>query len=73
MTAEDGPVMCPICNKGRITKRMEPITFRQMSDKGLVHCRVTILVGTCDSCRAKSIDDEKALDQAFKREYDKLP
>jgi len=54
-------------------KRMEQFAFHQMSDKGYVHCRVSILIGTCDSCHAKSIDDETALDEAFKREYDKLP
>jgi|SRR5262245_30798685 len=73
VTADDEPVICPICNRGRITKRPGQIAFRQMSDKGFVHCRVTLLIGTCDNCQAKSIDDEEALDDAFKQEYDKLP
>jgi hypothetical protein len=32
-------------------------------------------MGTCDKCRAKSLDPgtEKVLDEAFQREYDKLP
>ena len=75
MAAGDEPVMCEICKKGRVTKRMEEMAFRQWSDKGYVHCRVTILMGTCNKCRAKSLDpgSEKILDQAFQREYDKLP
>jgi hypothetical protein len=75
MAAGDEPVMCAICKKGRVTKRLEEMAFRQWSDKGYVHCRVTVLMGTCDKCRAKSLDPgaERILDEAFQREYDKLP
>jgi hypothetical protein len=75
MAAEDEPIICGICKKGRVTKRMEGMSFRQWSDKGYVHCRVTILMGTCDHCGAKSWDpgSDKILDEAFQREYDKLP
>jgi len=75
MTAEGESVPCAICKTGRVTKRMEQITFRQMSNKGYVHCSVTVLVGICDNCRTKSIDPEaeKVFGEAFKREYDKLP
>jgi hypothetical protein len=75
MVAEDEPIICEICQKGRVTKCMEGMAFRQWSDKGYVHCRVTILMGTCDNCGAKSLDSgaEKFLDEAFQREYDKLP
>jgi hypothetical protein len=54
---------------------MEEMAFRQWSDKGYIPCRVTILVGTCDNCRVKSLDpgSDKILDEAFRREYDKLP
>ena len=75
MTAEGGPVACPICKTGRITKRMEQIAFRRMSNKGFVHCCVTVLIGTCDNCQTKSTDPDaqEVFDEAFKREYDKLP
>jgi hypothetical protein len=75
MAAEDEPIVCEICQKGHIIKRMEEMAFRQWSDKGYVHCRVTILTGTCDHCRVKSWDPgtDKILDEAFQREYDKLP
>jgi hypothetical protein len=54
---------------------MEEMAFRQWSDKGYIQCRVTILVGTCDKCRVKSLEpgSDKILDEAFRREYDKLP
>jgi hypothetical protein len=73
-TAEDEPIICEICKKGHVTKRTEQLPFRQWSDKGYIHCRVTILVGSCDNCRVKSLDpgSEKILDEAFKREYEKL-
>ena len=74
MAVEDEPVICEICKQGRVTKRIEEMAFRQWSDKGYTHCRVTILVGTCDNCRVKSLDpgSDKILDEAFQREYDKL-
>jgi hypothetical protein len=43
MAVEDEPVICEICKQGRVTKRMEEMAFRQWSDKGYIHCRVTIL------------------------------
>jgi hypothetical protein len=75
MAAGDAPTICEICKGGRVTKRMEEMAFRQWSDKGYIHCRVTILVSTCDSCRVKSLEpgSDKKLDEAFQREYDKLP
>jgi len=75
MAVEDEPVICEICKQGRVTKRMEEMAFRQWSDKGNIHCRVRILMGTCDTCKAKSLgpDSDRIFDAAFQREYDKLP
>jgi hypothetical protein len=75
MAAGDEATICEICKRGRVTKRREEMPFCQWSDKGYIHCRVTILVGTCDNCWAKSLDpgSDKILDEAFQREYDKLP
>ena len=65
---------CDFCRKGPVTWRMEEINFRQWSDKGYVHCRVTLPVGTCAQCQAQSLDadSDRAFEAAFKREYDKL-
>jgi hypothetical protein len=73
MAAEDKPI-CEICQKGHVTKRVEEMAFRQWSEKGYIHCRVAILMGTCDHCRVKSLDPgaDKILDEAFQREYGKL-
>jgi hypothetical protein len=74
MAAENEAVICNVCKKGRVTKRREAIAFRQWSDKGYVHCRVIILIGTCENCGAKSLDPgaDQIFDEAFKKEYDKL-
>src|ERR1700730_2796479 len=68
------PVICEICKQGRVTKRMEEMEFRQWSDKGYIHCRATILIGTCNNCHVKHLDpgSDKILDEAFQREYDKF-
>jgi len=74
MVAEEEPVTCDICRKGRVIQRMEAMAFRQSSDKGYVRCEVTVSVGTCEACGAKSLDpgSSKILDVAFQREYAKL-
>ena len=74
MAAEDDVIICEIPAKwGVVTQRMEEIAFRQWSDKGYIHCRVTILMGNCDTCGAKSWvqGSDKILDEAFQREYRK--
>jgi hypothetical protein len=75
MGAEDEPVVCEFCNKGNVVWRMEVMAFRQWSDRGYVHCRVMISAGSCDNCHAKSLDprSEEIFDEAFQREYKKLP
>ena len=54
---------------------MEEMQFRQLSYKGYVHCRVMVLIGTCDNCHQKSFGPgaENILNEVFQREYDKLP
>lgn len=74
MPAEEEPVTCDICRKGRVLKRTEDMAFRQSSDKGYVRCQVMVSIGTCEACGAKSLDpgSSKILDEAFQREYAKL-
>ena len=61
-------------SKGRLIKHMEAMAFRQSSDKGYVHCRVTVEVTICDTCGARTLDPsaDKIFDEAFQREYAKL-
>lgn len=65
---------CDFCRIGRLAWRAEVMTFRQWSDKGYVHCRVRLPVGTCEHCQAKSLDadSDRMFDAAFQRAYDKL-
>jgi len=71
---EAEPGVCVFCNKGHLIKHMEEIAFHQSSDKGYVHCRVTIEVAICDKCGTRSLDPsaDRIFDEAFQREYDKL-
>jgi hypothetical protein len=66
---------CDFCRKGRVNWRVEQLSFRQSSDKGYVYCQVELPVGTCDNCGAKMLqpDSDALFDQAFQREYEKLP
>ena len=74
MLAQDNLALCDVCRIGHVTKRFEEVAFRQWSDKEYVHCRVTVLIGTCAHCRTKSTDPEaiNIFDDAFRREYEKL-
>jgi hypothetical protein len=75
MATEDKFVICEHCKKGKIIKSMQAMNFRQSSDKGYIICRAMILVGVCDSCGARSLEPgvDKIFDEAFQREYNKLP
>ena len=67
------PIGCAICRTRRLTRRVEEIAFRQLSDKGYINCSVSVWVGKCDTCHTKSIDQdaERICDQAFKDGYSK--
>ena len=65
---------CDFCKRGRVTRRNQPITFRQSTDKGYVFCRAEIPIGVCDRCGAKhwNQDAEAIINEVVRREYDKL-
>ncbi|HET7382509.1 MAG TPA: hypothetical protein VFJ59_07990 [Pseudolabrys sp.] len=75
MAAEDEFNVCDSCKKGRLINSMKEMKFHQWSKKGYVHCHVMITVGVCDFCGARSPEPgvDRILDEAFQREYDKLP
>ena len=66
---------CAFCHNGQVTKQMQLMTFRQRSDKGYVRCQVMIMIHVCNTCGMQMADDgaEKIMDEAFQREYGKLP
>lgn len=74
MASQNEEYSCAFCRRGRATKRKQKVAFRQRTDKGYVFCRVTIQVGICTECGAKSVDHcaEAIMDEAARREYDKL-
>jgi hypothetical protein len=71
----DELISCVFCKKGRLIKSAEEMKFQQWSRKGYVHCRVMVTVAACDLCGVRSLGPgtDQILDEAFKREYDKLP
>jgi hypothetical protein len=54
---------------------LKEVKFQQWSKKGYVHFHVMLTVRVCDSCGTKSFEPgaEQIMDEAFQREYDKLP
>jgi hypothetical protein len=74
MTAKGEPTVCDFCKKGHISQRTREVAFRQWSDKGYVHCRVTLMMGVCDHCQASmpASGADKIFDEAFQREYNRL-
>lgn len=49
------------------------LAFRQWTDRGYVHCRVSIPMDVCTKCGFRSWDDtaESVVEDAVRREYDK--
>lgn len=74
MASQNEEYTCAFCRRGRAIKRKQEVAFRQRTDKGYVFCRVTIHVGICTECGAKSVDHsaEAIMDEAVRREYDKM-
>jgi hypothetical protein len=74
MTAKSEPTVCGFCKKGHISQRAREVAFRQWSDRGYVHCRVTLMMGVCDHCQASTPAPgaDKIFDEAFQREYNRL-
>lgn len=66
--------LCDFCGKGQVTKRSEEIAFHQQTDRGTISCKVTIPIGVCQRCGAKSWDTaaEALIEDAVRREYEKL-
>jgi hypothetical protein len=75
LATDDRRIVCDFCNKGRLISSLKEVKFRQWSKKGYVHFRVMLAVRACDSCGGRSFEPgaERIMDEAFQREYDKLP
>jgi ribosomal protein L37E len=75
MTDDGEADLCAYCGRGKVSKRNEEMAFYQWTSRGYVFCRVTIPIGVCNRCGAKNWDDaaEALLEDAVRREFDKLP
>jgi hypothetical protein len=75
MPVNEAVTVCDFCQQKRVTWTIEQMAFRQWSDKGYVHCRMELSVGTCQGCGSKSLEpgSDQILDAAFQEEYRKLP
>jgi hypothetical protein len=66
---------CFLCKKGNFVMRREVLAFHQWTDKGYVFCRVPLVIGVCDRCGSRNLtqEAETLIDEAVRREYNKLP
>jgi hypothetical protein len=67
--------VCDVCHRGIVARKTQEIAFRQWTSKGNVFCRVTVPMAICAECGARSWDEaaEATIEEAVKREVDKLP
>jgi hypothetical protein len=67
--------VCDVCNRGIVVRKMQEIAFHQWTSKGNVFCRVTVPLVICAECGARSSNEaaEAIIEEAVKREIDKLP
>jgi hypothetical protein len=75
MPSSDDVDLCLFCRRGRVVARNKELAFYQSTDKGDVFCRVTVPVGVCNQCGSITSDaeTEAVIEEAVRREYDKLP
>jgi Cys-tRNA synthase (O-phospho-L-seryl-tRNA:Cys-tRNA synthase) len=75
LATDKGFIVCDFCNKGRLISSLKEVKFRQWSKKGYVHFSVMLTVRVCASCGARSFEPgaDQIMDEAFQREYEKLP
>lgn len=65
---------CPVCRRGRLVRTIVDFRFHQNTDRGRLTCRLALPVGTCSHCGFEMLDAEAEakMEQAIRREYDKL-
>ena len=69
----DNLLRCDFCN-GTVTKHIEQIKFRQLTDRGYIFCRAEVPIGICNRCSSKhwNKDAEAIVDDIVRQEYEKL-
>ncbi|HEY7663116.1 MAG TPA: hypothetical protein VH934_08345 [Xanthobacteraceae bacterium] len=75
MSASDDAQRCDFCRIGQVMRQNQQIAFRQWTNKGYVHCQAEVSIGVCNHCGARhwNEDAEAIIEDAVRREYDKLP
>ena len=75
MSTHQNGEICHFCKRGRFVRRTEQLAFHQWTDKGYVFCRVTASTKVCDQCGSRDWNEDldKLIDEAVRKEYDKLP
>ena len=74
MADNEGAEVCAFCKRGSVVTRAEELAFHQWTSRGYIRCKVTIPMGVCEQCGAKSWDEaaETLIEEAARREQDKL-
>lgn len=74
MVSKDTQV-CEVCNLGTLVRTARELSFGEWTTKGYVSCRVTVPTLICDRCGHRILDEvaEATIEEAVKREVDKLP
>ena len=69
----DNLLRCDFCN-GTVTKHIEQIKFRQLTDRGYIFCRAEVPIGIFNRCSSKhwNKDAEVIVDDIVRQEYEKL-
>jgi hypothetical protein len=67
--------ICAFCKRGRLIEQDREFAFRQRTDKGYVSCRVVVPIGICEDCGSETFTNaaERIVEEAVRREYEKLP
>ena len=75
MSGENKNEVCVFCKQGKLLAQDREFGFRQWTDRGYVSCHVTVPIRVCMQCGSESFTDlaESMVEEAVRREYEKLP
>ncbi len=76
MVVRDDSKSCNVCSQGKVQVHDEELAFHQWTTHhGYVFCRVTMPVGTCDHCGAKSWSEnaDAIIQEAVQKACDETP
>ena len=66
--------VCPFCRRWWLVRNEERLAVQQSTDRGDIHCEVSVPIDSCSRCGARSWNEiaDALVEQALQRRYEEL-